>query len=170
MDKQSLRKKAKEIRRGLDIEALSGVAVAKIQKMPEFQRAENVLLYYPLPDELDLLGLCDCEKSFYLPRIADENLQICPYACGCELKKSAFNTLEPCSAPVEPEVIDFAIIPCLMADKKGFRLGYGGGFYDRLIPLLREDCVKIAAVAQELFVQNLPVEKFDCSVDVVINL
>lgn len=170
MDKQSLRKKAKEIRRGLDIEALSGVAVAKIQEMPEFQRAKNVLLYYPLEYELNFLGVCDCEKNFYLPRIAGENLQICPYSCGCELKKSAFNTLEPCSAPVEPEVIDFAIIPCLMADKKGFRLGYGGGFYDRLIPLLREGCVKIAAVAQELFVENLPVGKFDCSVDVVINL
>lgn len=195
MDKQSLRKKAKEIRRGLDIEALSAGFVAQIREMPEFQRAKNVLLYYPLEYELNLLGLCDCEKSFYLPRIDGENLLICPFECrirqrsrvrlavqrggkrrrtafecGCELRKSAFKTLEPCSEPVEPEVIDFAIIPCLMADKRGFRLGYGGGFYDRFIPSLREDCVKIAAVPQELFVDELPVEKFDYRVDLVVNL
>lgn len=158
------------MRRRLDIKVLSSTATAKIRVMPEFLRAKNVFLYYPLADELDFLGLCDCDKNFYLPRIDGGNLQVCPYSCGCELQTSKFRTLEPCSEPVVPQIIDFAIIPCLMADKKGFRLGYGGGFYDRFIPLLREDCVKIAVVPQELFVDELPVEKFDCCVDKVVVL
>lgn len=170
MDKADLRKKAKEIRRRLGIQTLSRNAVDKIRNMPDFESAENVLLYYPLADELNFLSLCNCDKNFYLPRIEGDKLLVCPYTCGCELKKSEFKTLEPCSAPVKPKVIDFAIIPCLMADKHGYRLGYGGGFYDRFIPSLREDCVKITVVPQELFVEDLPVEKFDCRVDKIVVL
>lgn len=170
MDKQELRKYAKGIRRKLDIEGLSRAAVKNILNMPEFQRAKNVLLYYPLEYELNLLGLCDCDKNFYLPRINGENLFVCPYSCGCEMKTSKFKTFEPCTAPVSPQIIDFALIPCLMADKRGFRLGYGGGFYDRFIPNLREDCAKVVVVPQKLFVERLPVEKYDCHVDVVVAL
>ncbi len=158
------------MRRRLDIQVLSSTATAKIRVMPEFLRAKNVLLYYPLADEFDFLELCDCDKNFYLPRIDGENLLVCPYSCGCELQTSKFRTLEPCSEPVAPQIIDFAIIPCLMADKKGFRLGYGGGFYDRFIPSLGGDCVKVVAVPQMLLVDELPVEKFDCCVDKVVVL
>lgn len=163
-----MRKKARDIRRGLEIEALSAEIVVQIRIMPEFQHAKNVLLYYPLEYELNLMGLCDCDKNFYLPRINGENLLICPYECGCEMEKSVFRTLEPCFEPVAPEIIDFAVIPCLMADKRGYRLGYGGGFYDRFIPSLRKDCVKIVAVPHELFVEELPVDKYDCRVDAVV--
>lgn len=168
MDKADLRKKAKDIRRGLDITELSSAIRSQIARMKEFQRAQNVLLYYPLEFELDLLSLCDSKKNFYLPRIEGENLLVCPYECGCELKTSCFKTLEPCSAPVSPEIIDFAIVPCLMADRQHFRLGYGGGFYDKFLPQLRHECVKIAAVANKLIVHELPVEKFDLPVDFVV--
>ena len=55
-----------------------------------------------------------------------------------------------------------------MADRKNFRLGYGGGFYDRFLPSLSPDCVKIAPVAAELLVEKLPVEGFDIPVDFVV--
>ncbi len=55
-----------------------------------------------------------------------------------------------------------------MADKKLFRLGYGGGFYDRFIPQLRLDCVKIAVVAEQLLVEKLPVEKHDIPMDIIV--
>ncbi len=168
MDKAGLRKNAKEIRRGLDVESLSRAICAQIARMPEFKRAENVLLFHPTCHELNILPLCECDKNFYLPRVEGEKLLVCPYNCDIKLEKSGFNILEPCSEPVSPEIIDFAIIPCLMADKQHFRLGYGGGFYDRFIPSLHKDCLKIAVVADELLIDRLPVEKFDLPVDYIV--
>lgn len=168
MDKIVLRKYAKDIRAGLDIYALSARVVAKISSMSEFKKAKNVLLFHPKGSELNLLSLCDADKNFYLPRVEDGKLLVCPYSCEMSLKLSEFKVLEPCSAPVSPEIIDFAIIPCLMADRKHFRLGYGGGFYDRFLPSLRQDCVKVVVVPSALLVDELPVAEFDIPVDLVI--
>ncbi len=167
MEKKDLRKRAKEIRATLNISVISQKIVEQIVNLPEFMRAENVLLFYPKDVELNLLSLCTLDKNFYLPRIYGNNLLICPYSCEVDMQISKFNTKEPCSEPVSPQLIDFAIIPCLMADKKGYRLGYGGGFYDRLIPQLRDDCIKIVPCPSELFVDRLPIENFDKPVDFV---
>ena len=168
MDKSDLRKKAKEIRRGLDVETLSSAICTLIARMKEFERSKNVLLFYPTGSELNTLELCGYDKKFYLPRVDGENLLVCPYDCNVELKKNSFKILEPCSAPVSPEIIDFAIIPCLMADRQHYRLGYGGGFYDRFLPTLRSDCVKISVVASSLVGDYLPFESFDLPVDYVV--
>lgn len=168
MDKKDLRLKAKEIRRNVDIEQASSILVEGIRNLSEYKNAKDVLLFYPKGSELNLLALCSDEKQFYLPKIDGENLLICPYNCNVEMKQSQFKTLEPCTNPVAPDKIDLAIIPCLMADKKGYRLGYGGGFYDRLIPQLKNNCVKIVPVLSQLVVGELPVGQFDKPVDIVI--
>ncbi len=168
MGKNELRKYAKDIRRELNISVLSEQIVEQISLMKDFQMAKNVLIFYPKGAELDLLQLCSTDKRLYLPRVEGENLSVCPFDCDTELQLSKLSVYEPCSAPVSPSVIDIAIIPCLMADRKGFRLGYGGGFYDRFIPFLRKDCVKVAPVPSVLVLDNLPVEAFDVPVDVVI--
>lgn len=168
MNKAELRKNAKKLRGELDIPAISQIICSRISQLSEFKHARNVLLYYPKGNELNLLELCTLGKKFYLPRVKGENLLICPYDCNVKLECSAFNILEPDSMPVEHEKIDFAIIPCLMADENKFRLGYGGGFYDRFIPQLRPDCVKLCAVPDELFVKSLPTEAHDIAMDIVI--
>ena len=168
MNKTDLRLKAKELRRNVDVEQASSKIVERIRNLSEYKNAKNVLLFYPKDSELNLLALCFDEKQFYLPKIDEQNLLICPYSCDVEMKLSEFKTLEPCTNPVLPEKIDLAIIPCLMADKGGYRLGYGGGFYDRLIPQLKSDCIKIVPVLSQLIVDELPVEEFDKPVDIII--
>jgi 5-formyltetrahydrofolate cyclo-ligase len=64
-------------------------------------------------------------------------------------------------------MLDLALVPALMADAENFRLGYGGGFYDRF--LAKNPHIKtIVVVAKELFVQSLPHDEFDISVDEVL--
>lgn len=169
MGKSELRKKAKSLRSSLDIENLSEQISHRILQMPEFIRAKNILLYHPLDNELNLLGLCSCDKNFYLPRVEDKNLKVCPYGCDILLEKSKFNIQEPCSKPVAAEILDFVIVPCLMADKHKFRLGYGGGYYDRFLKTLKPDCVKVSAIPSALLVEKLPVEEFDIPVDFVVS-
>jgi 5-formyltetrahydrofolate cyclo-ligase len=55
-----------------------------------------------------------------------------------------------------------------MADKNGHRLGYGAGFYDRFIPGLNENCLKIVPVPDKLFVDSLPYDHWDIPVNIVI--
>lgn len=165
--KSDLRKKAKCIRKSLSIAEKSKIAIEKIRENTFYIPAKNVLIYYPLRYELNLLALLDDEKNFYLPRVCGENLQICPFKKGDKLVASSFNICEPCSNSINPRNLDLVVVPALMADKSGFRLGYGGGFYDRF--LVENNAVKtILPIAKELIVEELPHEKFDIKIDEII--
>lgn len=165
--KSDLRKKAKCIRKSLSIAEKSTIAIEKIRGNTLYIPAKNVLIYYPLRYELNLLALLDDEKNFYLPRVCGENLQICPFKKGDKLVASSFNICEPCSNSINPRNLDLVVVPALMADKSGFRLGYGGGFYDRF--LVKNNTVKtILPIAKELIVEELPHEEFDIKIDEII--
>ncbi len=167
--KINLRAKAKEIRKSLDISAISFVAVEKIRDDFLYKKAKNVLIFYPLKYELNLLELLDDDKNFYLPKVCGENLLICPFKKGDKLLESSFSIMEPCSSPCEASILDLAVLPALMADMQGYRLGYGGGFYDRFLhkfPFVKT----ILPVPEALYIEALPHEKFDKKADTVIVL
>ena len=165
-NKTDLRIWAKSLRKTLPLDAISAKIVRKIRQNPEFQQAKNVLLYSPSKYEINLLALLDEDKNFFLPKVNGKELLICPFKKGDVLEISSFNIKEPCSNPVDPCCLDLAIVRALAADKNCFRLGYGGGFYDRF---LAQNKVKtITPVARQLLIEKLPVEKFDVPVDFVI--
>lgn len=171
MKKFELRKLAKEIRKMLDIQLISSKIIEKIESSKEFENSRHVLLFYPKDFEINLTVLCEQyvnEKKFYLPKVNGSDMFVCPYSCGEKLAISNFGVYEPCSMPVSPQIIDYAIIPCLCADKRGFRIGYGGGFYDRFLPNLKENCVKIVPVPKNLLFDEVPTDTFDLPVDFVI--
>lgn len=165
-NKTDLRIWAKSLRKTLPLDAISAKIVRKIRQNPEFQQAKNVLLYSPSKYEINLLALLEEDKKLFLPKVNGKELLICPFKKGDALEISSFNIKEPCSNPVDPCCLDLAIVPALAADKNCFRLGYGGGFYDRF---LAQNKVKtITPAARQLLVEKLPVEKFDVPVDFVI--
>ena len=58
--------------------------------------------------------------------------------------KNRFNILEPIGgAIVEPEKLDVIFVPLVAFDTRGFRVGYGKGYYDKYLARCREDAVKI---------------------------
>ncbi len=87
---------------------------------------------------------------------------------GCRLVEGAFKALIPEEgAWVEPEVV---IVPLLAWDARGYRLGYGGGFYDRTLDGLRSRgrvlAVGFAYAAQE--VAEVPIDQFDQRLDAIV--
>lgn len=62
------------------------------------------------------------------------------------------------------------LVPCLAADRAGFRLGYGGGYYDRFLEQNAQSCLTIACVPEELLLDcgEIPIENHDCPVDLVV--
>ena len=165
-DKIELRKKAKNIRKNLDMKKISADLCNLVRQNKIYIDAKNVMLFYPTEFEVDLRELFDDNKNFYLPRIDNENLLVCPY-CK-ELKKSSFGICEPCSNPVSPDILDLVIVPALMCDENGYRLGYGGGFYDRFIKKYGKNFKTICPISKELFTRNLPHDEFDQKVDEII--
>ena len=167
--KQNLRKWAKEERKKLNIEELSQKLVLKLKDTKEYQTALNIMIYYPLINEINLLKLLeDTTKNFYLPKISGNQLLCCPYNSNDELCYSCFKTKEPTTTPIEKNLIDLVIIPALAVDKNNHRLGYGGGFYDRFL----ENCnaTKLVCIPEILILQSIFAEKHDIKVDKVISV
>lgn len=85
-----------------------------------------------------------------------------------ELEKGYGNILEPKLTEGQNwnEKIDLLVVPGLLFDKRGYRLGFGGGFYDRY--LAQHDPVTISLVATYQLVTELPIDAYDVPVDYMI--
>ncbi len=96
--------------------------------------------YWPMPGEPDVRPAMRrwwCAGwGVLLPRVVarDEALVFLPWEPGERLSAGLLGTWEPAPAPAR--VPDLILIPCLGFDERGYRLGYGGGFYDRSLAAL----------------------------------
>ncbi len=167
MNKEELRKKIKALHKTLSFDSNS--LADKLAQAKEYKQAKNIMLFYPLKDEVNLLSLLkDKSKNFFLPKVDGENLLCCPYGEGDELCVSCFKTMEPVSPAYDKSLIDFVIVPALCCDKNNYRLGYGGGFYDRFLKNFRG--TKAVCLPKELIVETVFPESHDVPVDIVITV
>ena len=166
-NKITLRKKAKDIRKNLDIDKISAKIVDNIRQTLLYKNSKNIMIFYPLENEINLLSLLEDDKNFYLPKINGEELQVCPFDKNSNLELSRFKTKEPCVNPVDISSLDLVVTPSLMCDKTGYRLGYGGGFYDRFFKRIK-NVKKIAVVTKNLMVEKLPIGVYDVKMDLII--
>ncbi len=144
---------------------LSPQVVAQLRVWPEYRSARNVLSYLAFGSEIDLQVLHgDREKTFYVtrtPKVRSEGLTI--HRLDERLEPHPYGYLQPGAdaAPVSPHVVDLALVPGLCFDVLGTRLGYGKGYYDRLLPVLRPETPRVGVSAAALVVSRLPRGPFD---------
>lgn len=168
MDKKSLRIWAKDKRKELDMAKISAILTDKLVKTEEYKNSKNIMLFYPLKDEVNLLAMLqDSTKYFYLPRIKCNELECCKYSIGDELNESEFKTQEPTCEACNKNNIDMVIIPALACDINGYRLGYGGGFYDRF--LKNYTGFKISCIPKELIVETVFPEIHDIKPNLILH-
>lgn len=142
--KQKLRaemRRRKQLYTADEKRAMSDAICQRITDMKAWQEAQCVLLYHPLPDEVDVRRLLDVGrqsgKEIILPQVVGEELCLRLYTGTDSLSVGAFGIMEPTGALfTEYERIDLALIPGMAFDGEGHRLGRGKGYYDRLLPLL----------------------------------
>ena len=153
-------------------EALARTVFAAIA----FAGGDAVSGYWPLGDEIDprpvLQALHERGHPIGLPTMpgAAQPLTFRAWQPGAELQDGGFGTrVPPESAPViVPRVL---LVPMLAFDRVGYRLGYGGGFYDRTLEQLRADqpdtlAVGVAYRAQE--VDHVPRDRYDQRLDMIL--
>ncbi len=161
--KNELRKNLKNICKNEYSESLTKL----LRECKEYKNAKNIMIFYPLKNEISLLSLLEDEdKNFYLPRIEGSNLYCCPYKKGDALKLSEFNTKEPISSPVDKNQIELVVVPALCCDKNNYRLGYGKGFYDRFLKDFQGK--KVVCLPSSLILDTVYPEEHDVPVDIVI--
>lgn len=101
----------------------------------------DILLYNSFGTELDthklITALVENGKNVFLPRVVGKEIEAVPYGLT---KKGAYGISEPVGEKYEGK-IDVVVVPFLAINSKGFRLGYGGGYYDRF--LKGKNCLKV---------------------------
>ena len=166
--KNKLRNFAKTKRKKIDTEKISVFIAQNIRKSEIFKKSKNILIFYPKQYELNLLSLTENRgKNWFLPRCRGNELEVCPYSPGDELKMSCFKVLEPICESVHAQIADLVITPALGADLKKHRLGYGKGYYDRFFE--KSKAVKILAVPNCLIFESVFPEEYDIACDFVVS-
>lgn len=135
--KQRMRELLVQKRRMLSAEErkqLSESVLSQLEKMHCFCDAKTVMLYYPKDNEVDVLPLFKRhkDKTLLLPVTHRKEMTANPFEGNDKMHRGKFGVPEPTTLPYIGE-IDVIIVPAVAFDKKGFRLGRGGGYYDRFI-------------------------------------
>lgn len=178
--KQALRGRILALRDDLSTDArreASLALVARIAALASFRSAGSVLLTLPYRSEWDTRPLAAAAlaqgkvvamprvdraaRMLVLHRVDDLDRDIVAGGLGIPEPR-------PGGAQLAPDAIDWVLVPGVAFDAGGRRLGYGGGFYDRLLPRLRPGVPCIVGAFEVQVVDEVPTTLHDRRVDLVI--
>jgi 5-formyltetrahydrofolate cyclo-ligase len=173
-DKTSLRRQLLQQRQELSPQlwrTWSEKICVHLYSSPQFTRSQTILVYQSYRQEPDLSYLFShSNKQWGLPRCVGKDLFWHRWQPSKPLVTGAYGILEPAaeSPRLEPHSIDLILIPAVAIDRGGYRLGYGGGYYDRLRgdPLWGK-IPTIGIVFNFAYVETLPIDPWDLSIDAV---
>ena len=158
---------------------LSRAIVRDIVETSIYRRSDTVMAYASFGSELQTDGFMRHvlyqDKTLILPKVDRQRGVLDVYRVrdpARDLRVGTWGIREPgpdrC-ARVDPDSIDFVLVPGLAFDPRGGRLGYGGGFYDKLLADVLSPCAWLVAGAFEgQMVEKVPEDEHDVSMDVVV--
>jgi len=138
-----------------------------------FQQAQNILAFTSFRQEPDLSPLWQrfSDKTWGFSRCIEKDLiwhQVAIADFESNMRSGTFGILEPChNLPImDLQNIDLILIPAVACDRRGYRLGYGGGFYDRWLP--NSTGLKIGIIFEQFYLDELPSDIWDVPLDVIV--
>ena len=146
--------------------------IKKLSRLGEFRKAGTIMFYLPIHGEVDLralFGKFRLNKKFILPKIKDEkNLHLYHIDNLEDTAPGKFKIPEPKLhlQRAAASEIDLVLVPGIAFAKSGHRIGYGKGFYDRLMKKIKGPKIGIAYDFQ--MVENIPAEKHDTPMDIIV--
>jgi len=158
------------------INAKSLAISEKFFQLQQYKKSDRILAYYPFKSELDTRIIIKRSmghgKKIALPRVNKKKLEIF-YIKNLpeDLKTGIHGIMEPLPLICEKAFlkdIDLVIVPGVGFDPDMNRIGYGGGFYDRLLRDIPDRVSKIALAFDTQVIDHIPVSEHDIKVDIII--
>lgn len=154
MTKEELRKRYKAKRRKLSDYELSDGSLAIANRLLEMNLWNNEYFHVYLPiaamrevdTEIILHLLAGKDKKVVVSKSDFENCSLILYLLDehTKIRNNDYGIPEPQNGRIiQPEQLDVIFVPLLAYDEKGYRVGYGKGFYDVFLPTCRPDAIKI---------------------------
>jgi 5-formyltetrahydrofolate cyclo-ligase len=176
--KRALRRRMVETLRSLDPSRLAEQNASLAAMFPTLcglAEARTVLLYMTaFPEEIDTRPMIhlvlDQGQRLVLPRVDRREHRLRLFEVRDLARDLSPGTLaipeprEDCPL-LEPSQVDWALIPGLIFDTRGYRVGRGAGHYDRLLPELRPEVLRWALIHDEQWVEEVPIEPHDVPLD-----
>ena len=155
----------------------SAAACLRLATLEAFRHASVVMLYMPLPTELDLTAAairCYRQgKTVCVPRVDWSRRDMVPVEISSfddemmEIDDHGLRMPRE-GSPLVPRLIDLVIVPGLAFDTAGNRLGRGGGFYDRFLRRLRRSATTVGLAFDAQIVDAVPVDDGDFGMDIIV--
>jgi 5-formyltetrahydrofolate cyclo-ligase len=178
--KRALRDRVLAARNGLPAathRASSLAIAASLAARDDFRAAHTVLLTLSFRGEWDTSALIAAAlgagKTLVLPRVnqASRMLELCAVVDVDRETVGGFRGIrEPdvSCATVAPGAVEWVLVPGVAFDRECRRLGYGGGYYDRLLPSIAASVPRIAGAFELQVVDHVPASHHDLGVDAVV--
>jgi 5-formyltetrahydrofolate cyclo-ligase len=184
--KDKLRKDLRSKRLAIDIETRQAAALAAVNlfiEQPLFKKSMHFACYLPHGGEFDVMPLMQmiwrAQKNCYLPVLSGEKenfLQFIAYRDNDVLQTNRHHILEPeynKSLEIAAADIDVVLVPLTAFDSNGYRLGSGGGYYDRSFAFLHSvqrphQPYLIGVGYADQQVDDLPHDEWDVKLDGVL--
>lgn len=144
-----------------------------------FKNSQHIACYLGFRNELSaehiIQAIWQAKKHCYLPILSEEKiLHFARYEKDDALTPNRFSILEPVNTArrISPNLLELVILPLVAFDKKGHRVGTGGGYYDRTFAFLHQKPAKkpilvgLAYSIQEA--EKLPADPWDIQLDYVL--
>jgi len=160
-----------------DIMAKSAIIIEKLKKTDYYRQANNIMIYASFKNEVDTLelieGMIREGKRVFIPLTVNETKALLVSEIidiNEDLEIGNFGVLEPKKDKeriVEPDILDLIVIPGVCFDKRGYRIGYGAGYYDRFLSKLPK-IPRLSLALQLQMVDEVPEDYYDIPVDYII--
>lgn len=177
--KKSIRKLVQERKDALskdERQNLDNIIFDKVINSCAYKNSHTIFIFVSYNNEVDThkiikQALRD-KKILCVPRIIskEEGMDIVQIKSFEDLKEGAYGILEPDDSElkIEEKNIDVSYLPGLAFDRRGGRVGYGGGFYDRFLLKTRKNSKKIGLVYKFQVFPEVPTEEHDVFIDGII--
>jgi 5-formyltetrahydrofolate cyclo-ligase len=174
--KDTLRARMRGIRSDIPAEERVRLAAdiqANLFRLPPVEEARTILVFYSFGSEVPTAGiiqqLLDAGTRVLLPFLTDGEMEAADLRPGDSLATTTYGPREPRGrAPVDRAVVDAVIAPGLAFDARGYRLGYGGGHYDRYLSRLPGASIRVGIAFHEQVVPAVPHGPGDQRLDYVV--
>jgi 5-formyltetrahydrofolate cyclo-ligase len=153
--------------------ARSEAIADRLLGLDEATGAATVLAFWSFGSEVDTAPLIDRLRSrgttVALPRTRDGDIVPIVWTPGSSMTETSFGSREPADGRVlEGRELDLIVVPGVAFDLSCRRVGYGGGFYDRLLARTREGAAAIAIAFGMQVVDEVPSGPLDRTVDAIV--